>query len=209
MPHRNRNGPTESTIGDAAYAAFRSCQYRSKIPGRGMFADGKEFLCSATSVTVMEAAIDAEVATSRGQIVACFLEGVGMILGKVARTTETGFVLSLIVPEQQRNQFAARLEWHQKRATQAAELRGAPRIVPLHRDVEIRLGEQIVLHGTIADISLSGAAIVLGTASRPFVGSRVRVGSRDAVVVRLTDTGIAVQFAEPFLSDGFNDQVRP
>jgi hypothetical protein len=209
MPNRQRSGPTENTVGDNAYAEFHGCKYRSRISGRAILADGREFACYAKSVTVAEATIVADVSASVNQIVACYLEGIGMILGKIGRMTETGFILFLLVPQERRGQVAARLEWHQNRAMRISELRGAARIVPLHRDVEIRLGEQIVLRGTITDISLSGAAIVLDTAARPFVGARIRVGSRDASVARLTETGIAVQFIEPFLSDGFNEQVRP
>jgi hypothetical protein len=67
----------------------------------------------------------------------------------------------------------------------------------------------MVLVGTILDISLSGAAINLDAAQQPFVGARVRVGRRFATVMRLIETGIAVQFLEPFPPHLFDERVRP
>lgn len=209
MPHTRRESSVKLVLTEQTYTDFEGDIYSSSISGRAILADGREFSCSATSVSASEAKITADVATTLQQIIACYLDGVGMILGKVVKVTETGFVLSLVLPEERRNQIIVRLEWHQRRVAKASELRGSPRIVPLYRNVEIRLGEHIILHGTISNISRSGAYIALGLPSRPFVGARVRVGSRDASVVRLTQDGIAVQFTEPFLADGFNELVRP
>ncbi|MCJ2013307.1 PilZ domain-containing protein [Methylobacterium sp. J-076] len=144
-----------------------------------------------------------------GQVVVCSLDYIGILPGRISSLTSQGFILDLKIPEDRRGRVATRLEWHAKRCLQHAELRGAPRIVPQHRAVEVRLGENIVLPGTIHNISLSGAAIDLSTDALPFVGTRVRVGARYATVVRLIPRGIAVQFMEPFAANAFASHVRP
>ncbi len=123
---------------------------------------------------------------------------------------QTGLRLSLRIPEDHRGRVAARLDWHAKRCVQNAELRGAPRIVPKHREVDVRIGETIVLPGMIRDISLSGAAIDLNTDALPFVGTRAcGLVRATRPWFRLIPKGIAVQFLEPFTSDTFADCVRP
>lgn len=179
------------------------------IRGRAMLAGGTEFPCRAEQISLQSAVIIAKIRVEIGQVVVCSLDYIGILPGRVSSVTKQGFVLSLRIPEDHRGRVAARLDWHAKRCVQSAELRGAPRIVPKHRAVEVRLGESIVLPGMIKDISLSGAAIDLNTDALPFVGTRVRVGARYATVVRLIPKGIAVQFIEPFTSDTFADCVRP
>lgn len=179
------------------------------ITGRAMLVGGREFACTAYNVTLASAEIVADITVSVGQVVVCYLEGVGIIPGKIVRSTERGFVMALQLAEAQRDRIAGRLEWHSNRIARDAQLRAAPRIVPIHTAVEVRLGERIVLSGKLLNISMSGAAIDLGTQALPFTGARVRVGGRFASVVRLWEAGIAVQFDEPFPSDYFDERVRP
>ncbi len=179
------------------------------IRGRAMLAGGTEFPCRVQQISLQAAEIVARARVEVGQVVVCSLDYIGILPGRISSLTTHGFILALRIPEDRRGRVATRLEWHAKRCLQSAELRGAPRIVPKHRAVDVRLGENIVLRGTIDNISLSGAAIDLNTDALPFVGTRVRVGARYATVVRLIPRGIAVQFVEPFAADRFADHVRP
>lgn len=183
------------------------------IAGRAMLIGGWEFACEARKVTVRSAEIQADPAAGiqaqAGQAVVCYLDEIGLLPGKVLRPLETGFLMGFLLPEARWRRIASRLEWHSHRAARSAELRSAPRIVPLHREVEVRLGEGIVLAGRILNISMSGAAITLDGVSMPFVGARVRIGARYAVVVRLLDDGIGVQFDAPFTPENFDERVRP
>lgn len=174
-----------------------------------MLAGGIEFPCRVQQISLQAAEIVARARVEVGQVVVCSLDYIGILPGRISSLTAQGFILDLRIPEDRRGRVATRLEWHAKRCLQNAELRGAPRIVPKHRPVDVRLGENIVLRGTINNISLSGAAIDLDTDALPFVGTRVRVGARYATVVRLIPRGIAVQFMEPFPADSFADCVRP
>lgn len=179
------------------------------IRGRAMLAGGMEFPCRVQQISLQAVEIVAKARVGIGQVVVCSLDYIGILPGKVSKLTSQGFVLDLRIPEDRRGRVATRLEWHAKRCLQHAELRGAPRIVPRHREVEVRLGENIVLRGMIQNISLSGAAIDLSTEALPFVGTRVRVGARYATVVRLIPRGIAVQFIDPFPAATFTDCIRP
>ncbi len=179
-----------------------------RITGRAMIVGGSEFPCFARSMTPDAVELIAEAAVEPGQVVVCYLDEIGILPGTVARLVADGFVLTLAIPESRRTRVTARMEWHADRATRAAELRGAKRIVPLHRGVQVRLGEHLVMNGLILNISRSGAAIALKTAALPFVGAKVRVGSRYATVVRHLENGLAVQFSVPFAAEDFDETVR-
>ena len=177
------------------------------IGGRAMVVGGSEFSCRARNMTLHAVELSAEAKVEPGQVVVCYLDEIGILPGTVARTMPDGFVLSLAIPESRRIRVAARMEWHADRAQRAAELRGAPRIVPNQRKVQVRLGEQLAMTGQILNVSMSGVAIALRTQALPFVGAKVRVGSRYGTVVRLLENGIAVQFAVPFASEDFDETV--
>ncbi|WP_210248620.1 PilZ domain-containing protein [Methylobacterium sp. WL6] len=114
-----------------------------------------------------------------------------------------------MIKQSHRDRFAAQLESHTVQAAQIRKLRSAPRLVPFHQFVEVRLAETVVFVGTILNISISGAKITLRPNPGLFVGALVRIGSRLATVVRAIEGGIAVQFVEPFPADNFDERIRP
>ncbi len=115
------------------------------IRGRAMLAGGTEFPCRVEQISLQSVAIIAKVRVGVGQVVVCSLDYIGILPGRVSSLTHQGFVLDLKIPEDRRGRVAARLDWYAKRCLQSEELRGAPRIVPKHRAVDVRLGENIVL----------------------------------------------------------------
>jgi len=186
----------------------RSAQAEDVLTGRVLLSNGDEYSCIARNVSIQSAELTVASTISTGQVVVCYFDQVGILPGRAIATTSTGFVVAFQIKPTRRDRITAQLEWWTKTRNEATELRRAPRIVPLHKDVEVRLGEQIVLAGTVLNISMSGAAIRLGTRDGPFVGARVRVGERFATVVRLLDDGIAVQFITPFTSENFDERVK-
>ena len=145
---------------------------------------------------------------SSGQVVVCSLDNIGILIGKVNEISPRGILVDFMVRESRREKLAARLDWHAKHTVRAAQLRRAPRIVPLHPAVEIRLAETVNFSGMILDISLSGAAITLRPNPGLFVGTLLRVAGRYATVVREIEDGVAVQFVEPFSTDAFDRWVK-
>ncbi|PZQ14233.1 MAG: hypothetical protein DI565_12440 [Ancylobacter novellus] len=178
-----------------------------EIPGRCMLADGEEFPSRAIKISTTHAAIVGGRRVEAGEIVVCYLDNVGILRGLVSRPLKDGFILALDVAATRKETVEEALKWHAARAAAVAELRAAPRIVPLNRLVEVRLGENLVFRGVILNVSIGGAAIAMKPDERPFRGALVRTGSRYATVVRLLDNGVAVQFMHPLERDGFDQTV--
>ena len=174
------------------------------ILGRCMLSNGEEFACEAIEASAHAMTIVARRRVAIHEPVVCYLNQIGVVHGLVSQCVANGFVIELDVSADRRSHIAARLEWQ---ATRTSEQRAAPRIVPIHRAVEVRLGDAAALRGLILDISLSGAAITLDQPIDPVIGSLVRVGKRYATVVRLLKDGIAVQFKLPFVPETFSPYV--
>ncbi|MCJ2079025.1 PilZ domain-containing protein [Methylobacterium sp. E-016] len=173
-----------------------------------LLASGDEVSCTAVLSSPLQGEIFVEAKATLGEVVVCVLDGVGILVGKVAEVRPAGFVVDFMVKRSHRERVAARLEWHIVQADRSAQLRRAPRLVPFHRSVEVRLAETVVLAGTILNISMSGAKITLQPNPGLFVGALVRIGSRLATVVRAIEGGVAVQFVEPFPADNFDERIR-
>lgn len=179
------------------------------IRGRAILANGEEFVCTARNVTPAGADLSASIAVEEGQTLVCHLDDIGLLPAKVVTVNRHGFRVAFTLTKARLGKVTAQLEWHAGRASRRADLRRSPRIVPLHRSVEVWLGEHLARPGTIQNISMSGVAIGLDADAVPFIGSRIRIGSRFATVVRMVDGGIAAEFAEPFTPDNFDERVRP
>ncbi|MDR6287113.1 hypothetical protein HNR47_003142 [Methylopila jiangsuensis] len=178
------------------------------IAGRCMLMNGQEFACEALRVSLDSAIIIAPHPVNVEARVICYLNNIGILRGWVDRLIPHGFALRLDVREDRKARLAACLEWHSNRVALAAAQRAAPRIVPINRKVEMRLGEELVFPGLILDLSVSGAAILMKPAHIPFVGAVVRAGRRPATVVRAFDKGVGVQFHEPIPSAAFSEHVE-
>ena len=178
------------------------------ISGRVLLASGDEFSCTATLLLPPIGIVFVRAKRSLSEVVVCALDNVGILVGQVTEVQSTGFRVAFRIKDHRREKIAARLEWHSAQAHRSSQLRRAPRLVPVHRSVEVRFAEAVAISGTILDISMSGAAIALRRNPGAFVGGLVRIGSRFATVVRAMEGGIAVQFVEPFTAENFDERVR-
>jgi hypothetical protein len=179
-----------------------------EINGRAMLASGREFEFTATNVTPLAADLCADVIVRPGETLVCHFEDIALLPGKIISVSLLSFRVAFDLSEDRFAKVAAQLESRAGHAARRADLRRAPRIVPLHKAVDVRLGDRIVYPGTILNISRSGAAILLDEAAIPFIDSRICVGSRFARVVRLMEGGIGVEFIEPFAPDTFSEWVK-
>lgn len=168
-----------------------------RIEGRCLLEAGREFPCRATAISMNRAVLAAVASVKIGEQATLYLDNIGILTGHVEVKSEGGFTLCYEVPVDRAMRIKSRIDWHYRAAWSEPDQRSTARIVPDKRDVVVRLGEGLPFPGTILDMSISGAAIAMDGWLRPFEGSLVKVGSRFATVVRLTDTGIAVQFQEP------------
>lgn len=184
------------------------CRQEYVISGRCLTESGEEMPCSFLDVALAEMRVLGPETLKRGTVLFCFLEGVGLVLARVmGESVQGGWLLKPIIPADRRGRILDRLEWHRERDRERAEQRQARRIVPLNRRVVVQIGERLAFKGTVQNLSTMGAAIALNPACRPYVGCPVRVGRRDAVVVRLTTDGIAVRFNVGLAADFFDETI--
>lgn len=178
------------------------------IDGRCLLESGDELACRFEDIGSIDMRVVGPRDLQSGGILICYLSEVGIIPARIiCEANAGGWIIQPILKSSRKKSFAARIAWHAERAREKAEQRAAPRIVPLHRSVTVWLGERLSFRGTILNISTTGAAIVLSRACVPYVGATIRVGKRDASVVRLTAEGIAVHFATPIAACVFDERI--
>lgn len=178
------------------------------IAGRCLLESGDEQPCSFEDVSLVEMRVVGAEGLNRGGVLICYLADVGIVPARIMGESPVGgWLLRPIIKEDRKERVASRLAWHGDRARERAEQRAAPRIVPLQRRVVVQLGERLSFRGTIDNLSTTGAAISLNRACIPYVGSPIRVGRREAIVVRLTQDGIAVQFRVPIAGAAFDERI--
>ena len=171
-------------------------QYSYKIKGRCLLESGDEFECDIWKVAVSHAAVIANRHLELDEAVICYIDDVGVVAGKVSRAWKGGFIVRLDVKEERRQRLEASVRMHEQRASAFQDQRSSPRIIPIKRDVQIWLAEDVPVKGLIFDLSRSGVSIILER-QRPFIGSLIVAGKRLAKVVRHREDGFAAQFIEP------------
>lgn len=145
-----------------------------------------------------------------GEPALCRLDGLGLIPGRVEAPGTDGFTLVPDLCGARRERIETRLAWLAARSRPGGDLRTTPRIVPLLRNVAVRLPDGFVAAGEIDDLSKTGARVRFAGTDRSLLwvpGMRVTVGKRYAVVVRTEAGTIAVRFHLPFTDDTFNPSV--
>lgn len=141
---------------------------------------------------------------SSGARVICYLDDLGMLDGLVLHGRPGGFIFQIVAGVERRARIEARLDWLRS-AGDREDQRKAARIVPVHRDVRLSLQGVRVTEAFVADLSMTGAALILD--KRPRIGAAVTVGKRYATVVRHTPDGVGVAFHLPFGPLTFNERV--
>lgn len=178
------------------------------IDGRCLLETGEEMSCQFEGFTRIEMRVVGPAGLEPGGLLTCYLDAVGIVFARIiCPAMAGGWIVQPILNRDRKDSYEARIAWHAERAQEIAEQRAAPRIVPLQRSVTVHLGERLGFRGTIQNISMTGAAIALNRTCTPFVGSTIRVGSREATVVRLTADGIAVHFKTPIAALVFDERI--
>jgi len=158
---------------------------------------------SATDVIELRRLVEGPLPEAEARIT-CFLDHVGMVDGVVLQARLGGFTFRVVGSPERLSRIDARLSWLRS-ADGRDDQRQATRIVPVHRSVRVQLRADHVSEAVVADLSMTGAALVLE--ERPPVGATVTVGKRYATVVRHTPEGVGVAFRMPFGSLTFNERV--
>lgn len=175
--------------------------------GRYCLSGGGDVLCladvSATDFIELRRLTEGPLPKQSDRVI-CYLDNIGMLDGVVLHERPGGFVFQVMANAERMARIEARLTWL-RNAGDRTDQRKAARIVPVHREVQVRSGGDQASEAVVADLSMTGAALLLD--ERPQVGATVTVGKRFAIVVRHTPDGIGVAFRMPFGPLTFNERV--
>ncbi len=176
-----------------------------ELLGRCLLADGSEVSCRTVNVSVGGLEVAGPRPQAVGERVVCHVEDLGWLDGEVRRLTANGFGMTFAGTPERRARIAAKVEWLvRNREEGVVDNRRDARIVPLRKDVVVRLGARDEACSLI-DVSRSGAAIA--SPSRPDLGSLATVGMRRGKVVRHIPEGFAVEFALPLPAAAFGEHL--
>ena len=175
--------------------------------GRYMLENRQEFPCQTIDMSHGGVALFAPVAGAPGERVIAYLDQVGRIEGRIARTFENGFALAMNLPLLKREKIANQLTWLANRsALGLPEDRRHERIQPRHNRTTLRLASGAEHIARLSDVSQSGAALTADV--KVPVGSAVVVGQTPARVVRAFEGGVAVEFSRMFPAEEFDENIR-
>jgi hypothetical protein len=201
-------GAVARKIPEPTYASRRLHQrVKVRLAGRFMRSDRKEFDCESIDASPGGVALSSEADVQPGERIVAYLNQIGRVEGRVARTFPGGFAIQMNLLPAKRDKLADQLTWLANRhALGLPEDRRHERIAPRDRYATLTLPNGRTCTATLIDVSMSGAALAVD--HRPPLGSRVVVGSTAAQVVRWFDCGVAVEFLRQIPPEEFGEDVR-
>lgn len=130
-----------------------------------------------------------------GERVIAQFDEFGNLEGQIIRLADDGFVMSLILTQEQRDRLAAKILWLEKRKhSNLPDGRIHKRIIPKRAHSTVMLADGS-MHGCfVIDMSVSGAAV--SAEIYPKLGDVLAVGRIIGRVVRMFREGFAVRFIE-------------
>lgn len=201
------SAPPDSRPEGRATDRRRHQRVEVSLLGRYMLADRQEYPCQVTDMSPGGVAMVVPVRGETGERVVCYLDHIGRIEGVIARQLPNGFALQMTVPIIKREKLADQLTWLANRHDLGMpEDRRHERIAPKITRSILLCADGSSHAVKLIDISISGAAMV--SEGRPAVGSAVTLGKTPARVVRVSATGLAVEFARLLPAEHFSDAVQ-
>jgi hypothetical protein len=166
---------------------------RVNLLGRYMLEDRREFPCQVIDMSPGGMAIVAPVSGQPGERVVAYVDHVGRLEGRIARTNDNGFVMTVTATPRKRDKLAAQLTWLANRdILNLAEDRRHGRLTPKKPVTQVVLPNGTNITCRIIDASLSGAAVA--TQERPPVGTLIGIGKLQGRIVRHIEEGFAIEF---------------
>ena len=175
--------------------------------GRYMLANRSEFACEVFAMSPGDLVVRAPDSGKLGEQVILYLDHIGRIQGEVDDVGEEGFVVRFDATKRKRDVLAAKLTWLANRhELSLPEDRRHDRIIPLVPIVFIILDDGRAFNALLSELSLSGAAVEIDV--RPAIGTRITLGKMSSRVVRHSDEGIALEFANVQRRDTLESFLR-
>jgi len=159
-----------------------------------MLENRREYPCQTLDMSPGGVSLVTPVGARVGEKVIAYLDHIGRIEGEVVREIEGGFAMRINAPLRKRDKLANVLTWLANRdVLNLPEDRRHERFTPKNPFTQIVLPDGRSYKCRIVDVSLSGAS--LKTEVKPEIGISIALGKMRARVVRHTEDGIAVEFA--------------
>lgn len=128
-----------------------------------------------------------------GESVIAKLPEFGDCNGTVTDSLDIGFVMSIDMPDAERDRFASKIAWYEKyRNYDVPDNRKYRRIIPKNPHSIVMLGDGTIVRAFVIDISVSGVAVSADIDVN--MGEPLAVGRIVGRVVRMFDGGFAVKF---------------
>jgi hypothetical protein len=164
-----------------------------QVSGRLLDTFGREHDCRTEDISPGDVRIAATTLPIVGERVVIYLEGIGRVTGKVARTCGEGEVAVIFdFTAHKREKMAEQLTLLVNRDLGIEEpVRPTRRDGAQHIKLEFETGE--TYEGEVVDFSLAGITIKTKR-SPPLIGMWVRVGAVYGRVARLIEGGFAIDF---------------
>ena len=163
------------------------------LNGRFMVEDTKEYRCEVFNMSPGGMAVRTPFSPRVGERVISYIDHLGGLDGKVARTFDGGFAVEFKISAPKRERIANVLTWYGS-GDRNVEDRVHERSAPRHPSQKLILPTGTVGDCRVIDVSLSGASVA--TRLRPDLNTLVALGRLRGRVVRHHDHGFAIEFVE-------------
>ncbi|MEM7398762.1 MAG: PilZ domain-containing protein [Pseudomonadota bacterium] len=163
------------------------------LKGRFMVEDTQEYQCEVFNMSPGGMALWAPYSPRVGERIISYIEQMGGLDGRVARTFEGGFAVEFKISARKRERIANVLTWYNS-GDHKVEARVHERFIPRIPEQKLILPSGTVHDCRVIDVSLSGASIAIQL--RPDIDSLVVLARHRGRVVRHHDEGFAIEFVE-------------
>jgi hypothetical protein len=163
------------------------------LEGRLMVPSQDEYVCLTVDMSPGDVRFICAARPLQGDRIIAYIDHIGRIEGNVVKTTEDGFVVSIVATDRKREKLAAQLTWiANKHELGLPEDRRHDRLIPRKARSELILDDGQSFSCRIIDLSLSGAAVEMEY--RPAMGTAVRLGNTRGRIIRHFLEGVAIEF---------------
>ncbi|OLP43725.1 PilZ domain-containing protein [Rhizobium oryziradicis] len=174
------------------------------LEGRLMVPSQDEYVCLTVDMSPGDVRFICAARPVAGDRIIAYIDNIGRIEGSVVKTTDDGFVISIVATDRKREKLAAQLTWiANKHELGLPEDRRHDRLTPRKARAELTLEDGQKFSCRIIDLSLSGAAVEMEY--RPAMGTAVRLGNTRGRVVRHFLEGVAIEFTTLQSRDSLKD----
>lgn len=190
------SGRKEAGVGLRSERRIRK-RWGVSIPGKLFVPDRQvEGSCAVLDLSADGAGLKSACSAAMGARVVLYVDGFGRYEGRVVQRDRLRLGVQFVCTDAKRARIVEQIaSFVQNGKVATTDLRRAERTQKGESLQCFRLASGRAVPCEIADMALTGAS--LNTQIRPPVGEIIRFGGMSAVVVRHTETGIAVKFLGP------------